>query len=133
MPGVTVDGQDVRAVFAAATTAVERARAGGGPSFVECLTYRYYGHHQGDDPLRYRTAEEQTAARARDCLRGWRERLLADALADEPTLAAIDDETRRRIDEAVAFAEAGPLPEPHELLTDVYVPSAQRGDSETAR
>lgn len=125
MKGVTVDGQDVREVYAAAAAAIERARAGDGPSLVECLTYRYYGHHQGDDPLRYRTAEEQNAALERDCVRCGREWLLADGHADEATVAAIDDEIRRRIDEAVAFAEASPLPEPHELLTDVYVPEAR--------
>jgi pyruvate dehydrogenase E1 component alpha subunit len=124
MPGETVDGQDVRAVYRAAKTAAERARAGGGPSFIECLTYRYYGHHQGDDPLRYRTVAEQGAARDRDCLRLCREWLLADGLADEATLAAIDAETRSRIDAAVAFAEQSPLPGPEELLTDVYVPAA---------
>jgi pyruvate dehydrogenase E1 component alpha subunit len=133
MPGVTVDGQDVRAVYAAAREAVERARAGGGPSFVECLTYRYYGHHQGDDPLRYRTADEQSAARERDCLRLCRAWLLGDGLADEATLVAIDDETRRRIDDAVAFAESSPLPGAHELLTDVYVPPAPSAPSEPTR
>ena len=125
MPGETVDGQDVRAVHAAASAAIERARAGGGPSLIECLTYRYYGHHQGDDPLRYRTAAEQTAARERDCVLRAREWLLAEGFADEPALLAIDDEIRRRIDEAVAFAEASPLPAAHELLTDVYVPEAR--------
>jgi pyruvate dehydrogenase E1 component alpha subunit len=130
---VTVDGQDAGAVFEAASVAVERARAGGGPSFVECMTYRYHGHHQGDDPLRYRTAAEQTAARERDCLKHWRGVLLAGGLADEATVAAIDDETRRQIDEAVAFAEASPLPGPHELLTDVYVPPARSASSKATR
>jgi pyruvate dehydrogenase E1 component alpha subunit len=124
MPGETVDGQDVRAVYRAAVAAVERARGGGGPSLIECRTYRYYGHHQGDDPLRYRLAAEQDAARARDCLRLAREWILADGLADAAALAAIDDATRRRIDEAIAFAEASPVPGPEDLLTDVYVPEA---------
>src|SRR5258707_1316977 len=69
MPGVTVDGQDVIAVWEVAATAVERARAGQGPSLIECMTYRYYGHHQGDDAHRYRTKEEEAAARGRDCIR----------------------------------------------------------------
>jgi TPP-dependent pyruvate/acetoin dehydrogenase alpha subunit len=125
MPGVTVDGQDVRAVYRAAKVAVERARAGGGPSFIECMTYRYYGHHQGDDPLRYRTADEQKAARERDCVALGRAWLLADGHADEAAIAAIDAEIRGRIDAAVAFAEQSPLPGPEELLTDVYVPAAE--------
>ena len=128
MPGETVDGQDVREVFRAASAAVERARAGGGPTLLECLTYRYYGHHQGDDPLRYRTAGEEQAARARDCLLLARRWILDEGLADPAALAAVDEEVRREIDEAVAFAESSPLPGPHELLTDVYVPPA-RGSS----
>src|SRR6185295_4585273 len=78
MPGVTVDGQDVLAVFDAVAPAVERARSGGGPSFVECITYRYHGHHQGDETLRYRLAEEESQARERDCLVRMRQRLLTD-------------------------------------------------------
>ena len=119
MPGVTVDGQDVLAVWGAAEAAVGRARSGGGPSLVECLTYRYHGHHQGDDTLRYRTAEEERAARERDCLRRGRELLLAQGF-DAAELDAADARNRERLDEAVAFAEAGPLPGPEELLADVY-------------
>ena len=124
MPGETVDGQDVREVFRAAARAVEHARSGGGPAFLECRTYRYYGHHQGDDPLRYRTAAEQSGARERDCVARGRAWLLAEGHADEPAIAKIEGEIRSRIDAAVAFAEASPVPGPEELLTDVYVPLA---------
>ncbi|HEX9941141.1 MAG TPA: thiamine pyrophosphate-dependent dehydrogenase E1 component subunit alpha [Thermoanaerobaculia bacterium] len=120
MPGVTVDGQDVLAVFEAAKEAVRRARSGGGPSLVECKTYRYYGHHQGDDTLRYRTAEEERTARERDCVRLLRERLLSEGI-EASELDALDARNRERVDEAIAFAEAGPLPGPEELLADVYV------------
>ena len=66
MPGEVVDGQDVMAVYDSAERAVQRARLGGGPTLIECKTYRYYGHHQGDNPLRYRTAEEEkNCARSR--------------------------------------------------------------------
>src|SRR5664279_3781262 len=75
MPGVTVDGQDVFAVLRAASDAVERARSGAGPSLVECMTYRYFGHHQSDDTTRYRPAEEEKAAKGRDCLKGFRDRM----------------------------------------------------------
>ena len=125
MPGVTVDGQDVLAVHAAAGEAVGRARAGGGPSLVECNTYRYYGHHQGDETHRYRLAEEEQAARERDCLRRFREVLLAQDFAFAE-LDALDASNHDRLDAAVAFAEAGPLPGPEELLTDVYVAEAPR-------
>lgn len=125
MPGVTVDGQDVLAVWGAAEEAVRRARSGGGPSLVECITYRYHGHHQGDDTLRYRTAEEERAARERDCLRRCRERLLSQGFA-AGELDAADARNRERLDEAVAFAEAGPLPGPEELLAGVYAGEASR-------
>jgi TPP-dependent pyruvate/acetoin dehydrogenase alpha subunit len=123
MPGVTVDGQDVLAVWGAAEAAVRRARSGGGPSLVECLTYRYYGHHQGDDTLRYRLAEEEQTARERDCLRRHREALLAQGFAADE-LDAADARNRERLDEAIAFAEASPLPGPEELLADVYAGEA---------
>ncbi len=123
MPGVTVDGQDVLAVYAAADEAVRRGREGGGPSLVECLTYRYHGHHQGDDTRRYRLAEEERAARERDPLRLFRTRLLAEGFAPGE-LDALDTANRVRLDDAVAFAEASPLPAPEELLAGVYVDSA---------
>jgi TPP-dependent pyruvate/acetoin dehydrogenase alpha subunit len=119
MPGVTVDGQDVLAVWEAAEAAVRRARAGGGPSLVECLTYRYHGHHQGDNALRYRLAEEERAARERDCLRRFREVLLSQGF-EAAALDAGDARNRERLDAAIAFAEASPVPGPEELLADVY-------------
>ncbi len=122
MPGVIVDGQDVLAVFAAADEAVRRGRAGGGPSLVECMTYRYHGHHQGDDTLRYRLAEEERAARERDPLPLFRARLLDEGIAADE-LDALDAGNRARLDDAVAFAEASPLPGPEELLAGVYVDS----------
>ena len=121
MPGVTVDGQDVLAIWEAAVAAVERARAGDGPSLIECMTYRYYGHHQGDDTHRYRTKEEEEAARERDCIRRFRHELMEQAAVREEELDAIDTGNRKKIDDAVAFAEASPLPQAADLLTDVYV------------
>jgi acetoin:2,6-dichlorophenolindophenol oxidoreductase subunit alpha len=119
MPGVTVDGQDVLAVWEATEAAVRRGRSGGGPSLVECLTYRYHGHHQGDNALRYRLAEEERAARERDCLRRYREVLLAQGF-EAAALDAGDTRNRERLDAAIAFAEASPVPGPEELLADVY-------------
>ncbi len=122
MPGVVVDGQDVIAVWQATEVAVQRARTGGGPSFIECKTYRYYGHHQGDDPLRYRTAAEETAARERDCLNRFREQMKASGPLTLAQLDEIDAKNRKLLDEAVQFAKASPLPGPQELYTDVFVP-----------
>jgi pyruvate dehydrogenase E1 component alpha subunit len=127
MPGVTVDGQDVLAVWEATVTAVERARARQGPSLIECMTYRYYGHHQGDDTHRYRSKEEEEAARGRDCIRKFRGQLLEQDTVRQEELDAIDTANRKKIDDAVAFAESSPLPQPADLYTDVYV-SEPEGD-----
>jgi acetoin:2,6-dichlorophenolindophenol oxidoreductase subunit alpha len=120
MPGVVVDGQDVLAVWRAADAAVKRARAGQGPTLIECKTYRYYGHHAGDDPRSYRTIVEETAARERDCLLRFRETTIGAGVLTAQELDAIDASNRTQLDEAVAFAESSPLPEPWELTTDVY-------------
>jgi len=125
MPGVTVDGQDVTAVWAAAAAAIGRARSGGGPSLIECKTYRYYGHHQGDDTRRYRTKEEEDAARERDCIKRFREQVLHDGSLEPEDLNAIDKKNKEKIDLAVIFAEQSPLPDPSELYTDVYVTEAR--------
>jgi pyruvate dehydrogenase E1 component alpha subunit len=122
MPGVVVDGQDALAVWEAAKAAVVRARAGYGPSLIECKTYRYYGHHQSDDTRRYRTQEEEEEAHRRDCILGFREQMAAAGILSAEELSAIDDRNREKLDQAVAFAEAGPLPDPAELFMDVYVP-----------
>jgi TPP-dependent pyruvate/acetoin dehydrogenase alpha subunit len=124
MPGLTVDGQDVCAVWEATAAAVERARTGEGPSLIECMTYRYYGHHQGDDTSRYRTKEEEAAARAKDCLKRFREQMERTGPLSQKELEAIDTANRKKIDEAVAFAEVSPLPEAGELFTDVFVTEA---------
>jgi pyruvate dehydrogenase E1 component alpha subunit len=121
IPGIAIDGQEVMAVWNAATEAVARARSGGGPTLIECATYRYFGHHQGDDPLRYRTAEEQRAAHDRDCVTRFREFLLSKGLLEAPELDGIDARNASRMDDAVAFAESSPLPQPQDLYTDVYV------------
>lgn len=121
MPGVLVDGQDVIAVWHAATEAVRRARSGAGPTLIECTTYRYFGHHQGDDPLRYRTAEEQRAAQDRDCIKRFREFVLTERLLELADLDNIDELNKQRMDEAIKFAESSPLPPPEDLYADVYV------------
>ena len=121
MPGVTVDGQDVIAVWQASDAAVRRARAGEGPSLVECMTYRYYGHHQGDDTLRYRTREEEEAARARDCLKRFRELMDTSGPLTRAQLDEIDARNAALVDAAVEFAKGSPLPEPGELHSHVYV------------
>jgi pyruvate dehydrogenase E1 component alpha subunit len=119
MPGVVVDGQDVFAVFEAAGEAVRRARAGEGPTLLECQTYRYFGHFEGDE-LRYRTREEEARFKERDCIMRFREAVLSQNLLSEADLVAIDQRAQEVIVDAVKFAEESPLPEPEECLDDVY-------------
>jgi acetoin:2,6-dichlorophenolindophenol oxidoreductase subunit alpha len=121
MPGEVVDGQDAIAVFEAAQRAVQRARLGQGPTLIECKTYRYYGHHQGDNPLRYRTVEEEQGARDRDCIKRFRQDILSRALLTNEEIVQVEARVKASIDDAVRFAESSPLPELAELYRHVYV------------
>jgi pyruvate dehydrogenase E1 component alpha subunit len=102
----TVDGNDVLAVRDAVSDAVERARAGDGPAFVECLTYRQGGHKR-DDPATYRPQEEVKMWLQRDPVQRMARALSALGLADE--VARADDDAVRTIDDAASFAEGSPL------------------------
>jgi pyruvate dehydrogenase E1 component alpha subunit len=120
MPGVSVDGLDVFAVYEAAGEAIARARRGEGPSLIECKTYRYYGHFEGDT-IMYRTKDELEFYRGRDPILGLRRFIVERNIAPEEELDAINKQVQERIDSAWQFAEAAPLPAPEEALTDVYV------------
>jgi pyruvate dehydrogenase E1 component alpha subunit len=128
MRGVRVDGNDAEAVREAAAEAVEQARSGGGPTLVEAETYRMRGHYEGD-PQPYRTADEVDAWRERDPLAIASARLREREALDDAGEATIRDEARRLIDDAVAFAEAEPLPEPEEALEDVHAGRAWASSS----
>lgn len=119
MPGETVDGNDVEAVNDAARRAIDRARAGGGPTLLECVTYRWRGHFEGD-PQPYRTPDEVESWKGRDPLKRTEARLLELGLADPEAIEAAWEDIRRRVDEAVAFAREATLPDPKSALTDVY-------------
>jgi len=117
-----VDGQDVRAVHAAARRLVERARAGEGPAFLLCHTYRYLGHHVGDvNREYYRSKEEERDWRAnRDPLKtlaGW---LTEQGLADLGIFEQIETQVRGQVSAAVEYALAAPFPAPEEVSTNVY-------------
>jgi TPP-dependent pyruvate/acetoin dehydrogenase alpha subunit len=121
MPSVIVDGMDALAVHQATVEAVARARAGEGPMFIEAKTYRYYDH-QGVKGLRhpYRSDAEVEEWKARDAIDLLEARALADGTA---TRAELDDtwqRTRDEIAEAIAYAEASPLPDTADLLLNVY-------------
>jgi TPP-dependent pyruvate/acetoin dehydrogenase alpha subunit len=121
LPGVVVDGHDFFAVYEAAGEAISRARAGGGPSLLECKVNRYYGHEEGDSQLYRRPNEVEEIRATRDCLDQMVSRLTARDEVTEAELAQIDADVRTLIDEAVDGARAGGMPEAAELLTDVYV------------
>src|SRR5438309_1176465 len=119
MPGVTVDGLDVFAVYEAASEAIARARRGEGPSLIECKTYRYHGHFVGDT-MTYRTKEEVASYRARDSIQALRRSIEQRGIATAAELDAIDKQVQELIDDAWRIAETAALPEPEEALTDVY-------------
>ena len=117
-----VDGQDVRAVYAATSGLVERARRGEGPAFLLCNTYRYHGHHVGDvDRAYYRSREEEELWRnERDPLRRLGTWLLERGLADESMLKTLEDEARTEVEQGLQFALDAPFPDPSEVTEDVY-------------
>jgi pyruvate dehydrogenase E1 component alpha subunit/2-oxoisovalerate dehydrogenase E1 component alpha subunit len=127
MPGVRVDGNDLLAVFAAMQTALERARSGEGPTFVEAVTYRMGPHSTSDDPSRYRSQEEVDAWARRDPLDRLRKHLVhlgllgpSPGAGAEDTDAAIDREIAAEIAAAVDAVEAMPPPARSSLVEDVY-------------
>ncbi|MBV8476718.1 MAG: thiamine pyrophosphate-dependent dehydrogenase E1 component subunit alpha [Acidobacteria bacterium] len=118
----TVDGQDVRAVYAVAAKFVAGARRGDGPGFLVANTYRYHGHHVGDISREYYRPkeEEQHWKTERDPLKLLGSWLLKQGLADEAVLARIAAEVNGQLDAAVQFAIAAPYPNPEEVDKDVY-------------
>ena len=115
---IVIDGNDADAVFRAAHAAFDKARAGGGPSPIECMTYRYSGHSRAD-PAKYRPAGELEDWQKRDPIRLYRSRLLAAGIG-EAALKAIEQDSKRKVDAATEACKAAP-PSPAEILTtDVY-------------
>ena len=120
MASAIADGMDFFDVHEKAGAAVARARAGEGPTLLECKTYRYYGHYVGD-PLTYRTKEETEAWRQRDALAHFAERTVREGLVEPGNLHRIDAEVAAEVDDAVRAAQEAPLPTPEDVATDVYV------------
>ena len=119
MPGVRVDGNDPEAMYSAFAEAVARARAGEGPTMIEAMTFRFFGHNFGDDDS-YMPPEQKAAAMAADPVPRLRARLIADRIATEEELAALEAGIEREIDDAIEFALASPWPEPDDLRFDVF-------------
>lgn len=119
MPGITVDGNDPFAMYAAAHEAVNRARDGEGPTLIEAMTFRFYGHVFGDDS-HYIPKEEMSEAKANDPLVKYRARLLETGTATEDQLASIEADIAGQIEEAIKYALDSDLPSLDELVSDVY-------------
>lgn len=119
IPGVSVDGEDVIAVYEVAKEAIERARRGEGPSLIEIRTYRLRGHFEGDPQL-YRPGEDLKLAKAKDPLLKFEKLLLEKGIATEKELSRIKEENEKEIQEVIKFARDSPYPEPEEALKGVF-------------
>ena len=121
IPGVQVDGMDVRAVKAAGEMALEWCRSGNGPIILEMQTYRYRGHSMSD-PAKYRSKDEVQKMRSEhDPIEQVRKRLVDKKWASEDDLKAVDKEVRDIVADAADFAQSDPEPDPSELYTDVLL------------
>ena len=121
-PVDSVDGMDPEAVFEAAARAVKRARSGDGPSFIECRTYRYFGHHTAERMMKltYRTQDEVDTWRKRDPVSTWPSTLASRGLMTQEEKDAIDAGVETVLAEAVEFARQSPRPDPEEALLFMY-------------
>lgn len=115
LPGVTIDGNDVRGVHEAVCEAAQRARTGEGPTLIECLTYRWKGHSKSDRQS-YRTRDEVSEWQKRDPIRRWAQRIGVN----DDELARLLAEAQRQVEDAVAFAEASPEPDLDSIMEGVY-------------
>lgn len=119
IPGVVVDGNDIFAVYEAATEAVARARSGQGPTLIECKTYRHKGHFEGD-PTTYRPSDEVQEWMMKDPLPRAAAYLLDNDIVTEEELKRIDAEIVKEIAEAIKFAEDSPVPSLESIVQDIY-------------
>ncbi|WP_448701442.1 pyruvate dehydrogenase (acetyl-transferring) E1 component subunit alpha [Mucilaginibacter sp. AW1-3] len=119
IPSSPVDGMDPVAVHNAMDEAVQRARKGDGPTFLEIRTYRYKGHSMSD-PQKYRTKDEVESYKAKDPIETVKATILKEGYADEKWIEEIDEKVKGIVDESVKFSEESPWPEASELYTDVY-------------
>ena len=119
VPGVAVDGNDPIAVYEAAEEAVARARAGKGPTLIECKTYRQHGHFEGD-PATYKPKEEQAAWIAKDPMPRFEKYLEENGVMTADEIKAVKDAVDKQIEEAIAFADAQPFAPVESAVVDVY-------------
>jgi pyruvate dehydrogenase E1 component alpha subunit len=115
---IVIDGNDADVVYRTAMAAYEKARAGKGPSLIECMTYRHSGHSRAD-PAKYRPEGELERWKERDPIKIYRERLQQFGIADN-VIAAIDADVLKQVDDATEKCKAAPMPTADILTTDVY-------------
>jgi len=120
MPGVVVDGNDIFAVYQAARTALDRARSGGGPTLLECKTYRLRPHSNADDDRKYRSEAEVADWRARDPIARLERYVLEHGLATETQIADMRRALEAEVDQAILEAERAPGPALETLYKDLY-------------
>ncbi len=126
VPGVIVDGNDVLAVKAATEEAARRARSGGGPTLIECKTYRWHGHMEGD-VYGYRTAAEIEEWKKKCPIAGLRSRLISDGVASQEEFDGIDERVEAAVAAAIEFAESSPDPDPSTAAENVYAVESPSG------
>lgn len=119
MPGVTVDGNDVVAVYEGVARAAKRAREGQGPSLVEAKTYRLAGH-LFDDPQHYRSLEEVDVKWQNCPIKRFKAQLKAEGVLSEGEMERLEQEVNQEVDKAVAFARTSPFPDPEEAFQDIF-------------
>jgi TPP-dependent pyruvate/acetoin dehydrogenase alpha subunit len=120
IPGVVVDGNDIFAVYQAASRAVDRARAGGGPTLIECKTYRWRAHTERKGQPDPRDQDEVEVWKRRDPIVQLERRLRDQGDLDDAALQSMDGEVMAAIERAVAFADASPFPTPEQATDDVF-------------
>ena len=119
IPGITVDGNDVYAIYDAAAKAIKRAREGKGPTLIECKTYRWRGHWTGD-PEVYRTREDVKAWMDKGPIKRMKAKMLEDKVATKAELEAIEKKAMADVEEASEFALNSPEPDPETVMDNVY-------------
>ena len=120
MPGRRIDGNDVLAVHRSAGEAIQRAREGGGPTLLECLTYRWFGHHEGDPGVSYRTKEEIATWKERDPVKKLRDDAVNGGLASQQDFDALHAEVNEVLEDAAQFALNSPLEGESTALAHVF-------------
>jgi TPP-dependent pyruvate/acetoin dehydrogenase alpha subunit len=124
IPGVQVDGNNVLDVYREAGKAIDRARQAKGPTLIECLTYRWFGHHEGDPGTSYRDKDEIANWKARDPVKQLKNDAIQQGNSPEADFAAIDDEVRQIVDEAAQFALSSSLESTATALRHVFFESS---------